>query len=66
MTRIKRRHQHALFLCHTQLFPFHTQLFTHTLLQGNIFVIHLEPKDAEIYVGFNWLRIALLGCVCEK
>jgi hypothetical protein len=33
---------------------------------GNIFVIYLERKDVEFYVGFNWLRIVLLGCVCEK
>jgi len=33
---------------------------------GNIFVICLERKAVEFYVGFNWLRWALLGYVYEK
>jgi len=33
---------------------------------GNIFVIYLERKVVEFYVGFNWLRINLNGRVCEK
>ena len=32
----------------------------------NIFVIYLERKYVEFYFGFNWLRITLLGLVCEK
>jgi hypothetical protein len=32
----------------------------------NIFVIYLERKDVEFYVGFDWMRISLNRFVCEK
>jgi hypothetical protein len=35
-------------------------------ISENILVIYLERKDVEFYFGFNWLRIVLLGRVCEK
>jgi len=32
----------------------------------DIFLIHLERKDVDFYVGFSWMRIGLNGRYCEK
>ena len=61
MTRIKRRHQHAIFLRRTQLFPCHTQLFTHTLLHPLPFEKDLVSLKQNIYLS-PFLHFCSVSC----